>query len=117
MPLTSATETSFPPATATTTSSAQVPAVATATAGGNDTITATAAGASKTQALTVSSAGFAFTTPAPSVDIPLNTPTTISVHWTNGGVAVVGQGAPFSTSRGTIAGSPSTTNGRGDTPC
>ena len=59
---------------------------------------------------------FAFTTPAPSVDIPLNTPTTISVNWTNGGAPVVGQAVTFATSRGTITGSPSTTNGTGDTP-
>jgi len=85
--------------------------------GGNDTITATAAGTSKTQALTVSGAGFAFTAPAPSVDIPLNTPTTVSVHWTTtGGAAVVGQPVTFASSRGTITGSPSTTNGAGDTP-
>src|SRR5213594_982794 len=116
MTLTSATGTSISPATGTTNSSGQVTAVVTATAGGNDTITATAAGASKTQALTVSSAGFAFTTPAPSVDIPLNTPTTISVNWTNGGAPVAGQAVTFATSRGTITGSPSTTNGTGDTP-
>src|SRR5881296_636604 len=116
MTLASATGNSISPATATTNSSGQVTAVVTATAGGNDTITATAAGASKTQALTVSSAGFAFTTPAPSVDIPLNIPTTISVNWTNGGAPVVGQAVTFATSRGTITGSPSTTNGTGDTP-
>ena len=116
MTLTSATGNSISPATGTTNSSGQVTAVVTATAGGNDTITATAAGTTKTQALTVSSAGFAFTTPAPSVDIPLNTPTTISVNWTNGGAPVVGQAVTFATSRGTITGSPSTTNGTGDTP-
>ena len=116
MTLTSATGNSISPATGTTNSSGQVAALVTATAAGNDTITATAAGASKTQALTVSSAGFAFTTPAPSVDIPLNTPTTISVNWTNGGAPVAGQAVTFATSRGTITGSPSTTNGTGDTP-
>jgi hypothetical protein len=85
--------------------------------GGNDTITATAAGTSKTQALTVSGAGFTLTAPPPSVDIPLNTPTTVSVHWTTaGGAAVVGQPVTFASSRGTITGSPSTTNGAGDTP-
>src|SRR6266446_5348533 len=116
MTLTSATGNSISPAPGTTNSSGQVTAVVTATAAGNDTITATAAGASKTQALTVSSAGFAFTTPAPSVDIPLNTPTTISVNWTNGGAPAAGQAVTFATSRGTITGSPSTTNGTGDTP-
>jgi len=116
MTLTSATGNSISPATGTTNSSGQVAALVTATAAGNDVITATAAGTSKTQALTVSSAGFAFTTPAPSVDIPLNTPTTISVNWTNGGAPMVGQPVTFATSRGTIAGSPSTTDGAGNTP-
>lgn len=116
MTLASATGNSISPATGTTNSAGQTTAVVTATAGGGDTITATAAGTSKTQALTVSSAGFAFTTPAPSVEIPLNTPTAVSVHWTNGGAPVVGQPVAFATSRGTIAGSPSTTGGAGDTP-
>ncbi len=116
MTLASAAGNSISPATGTTNSAGQLVATVTGNVGGNDTITATAAGTSKTQALTVSSAGFAFTTPAPLVDIPLNTPTTISAHWTNGGLAVVGQPVTFSTSRGTIAGSPSTTNGTGDTP-
>jgi len=104
------------PTGTTTNSSGQVVANVTANVGGNDVITATAAGTSKTQALTISSAGFAFTTPAPSVDIPLNTPTPILVHWTSAGAPVVGQPVTFSTSRGTIAGSPSTTDGTGDTP-
>jgi len=94
----------------------QITATITATAPANDVITATAAGATKTQGLTVSSASFAFTTPAPNVDIPLNTPTPISIHWTNGGAPQVGQVVTFSTSRGTIAGSPAGTNGTGDTP-
>src|SRR5712692_8893816 len=116
MTLASATGNAISPATGSTNSAGQVSAVVTASVGGNDTITATAAGTSKTQALTISSAGFAFTTPAPSVDIPLNTPTTISVNWTNAGAPVVGQPVTFATSRGTIAGSPSTTDGAGNTP-
>ncbi len=116
MTLASAAGNPISPATGTTNSAGQLVATVTGNVGGNDTITATAAGTTKTQALTVSSAGFAFTTPAASVDIPLNTPTTISVHWTNGGAPVVGQPVAFSTSRGTIAGSPSTTSGTGDTP-
>src|SRR5712672_738257 len=116
MTLASATGNSISPASGTTNSSGQVTAVVTANVGGNDTITATAAGASKTQALTVSGAGFAFTTPAPAVEIPLNTPTALSVHWTSAGAPVVGQAVTFATSRGNIAGSPPTTNGTGDTP-
>ena len=116
MTLASATGNAISPATGTTNAAGQLVAVVTATVGGNDTITATAAGTNKTQALTISGAGFAFTTPAASVDIPLNTPTAVSVRWTNAGAPVVGQPVTFATSRGTIAGSPSTTNGTGDTP-
>src|SRR5882762_1398932 len=117
MTLTSAAGNSISPATGTTNSAGQLVTTVTGNVGGNDTVTAAAAGASKTQALTVSGAGFAFTAPAPSVDIPLNTPTTVSVHWTTtGGAAVVGQPVTFASSRGTITGSPSTTNGAGDTP-
>jgi hypothetical protein len=116
MTLASAAGNAIAPATGTTNSAGQLAAVITGNVGGNDTITATAAGTSKTQALTVSGAGFAFTTPTPSVDIPLNTPTAVSVRWTNAGAPVVGQPVTFAASRGTITGSPSTTNGTGDTP-
>jgi len=116
MTLASANGNPISPATGTTNSAGQLVANVTGAVGGNDTITATAAGATKTQALTVSGAGFAFTTPASSVDIPLNTPTAISIHWTSGGVPVVGQAVTFAASRGAITGSPSTTNGTGDTP-
>ncbi len=109
------------PATGITNSSGQITAAVTASVAGNDTITATAAGASATQALTISSASFAFTTPtlvtpATTIDIPLNTATAVSVNWKNTGVAVVGSAVSFSASRGTVAGSPSTTIATGDTP-
>jgi hypothetical protein len=116
MTLASASGNGIAPATGTTDSAGQLVTVVTGGVSGSDVITATAAGASKTQALTVSGAGFSFTTPAPSVDIPLNTPTPVSVRWTNAGVPVVGSAVTFATSRGTITGSPSTTNGTGDTP-
>src|SRR6266850_910449 len=91
MTIASAAGNGISPATGTTNSAGQVAALVTANVGGSDTITATAAGASKTQSLTVSGAGFAFTTPAPSVDIPLNTATPVVVHWTASGAPVVGQ--------------------------
>ncbi len=117
MTLASQTGNSISPASGTTNASGQLVSVVTATAPSNDVITATAAGTTKTQALTISStAGFAFTTPAPSTDIPLNTPTAVSVRWTNSGLPVVGGNVTFAISRGTVAGSPSTTNGTGDTP-
>jgi hypothetical protein len=117
MSLASQTGNSIAPATGTTNSAGQLVAVLTATAPGNDVITATAAGTTKTQALTISSsAGFAFTTPAPSTDIPLNTPTAVSVNWTSGGAPFAGGIVTFAASRGTFTGSPATTDGAGDTP-
>jgi len=104
------------PAGTTTNSAGQVVANVTATAGGNDVITATAAGTSKTQPLIISGSSFAFTTPAANVDIPLNTATTVSIRWLVSGVPQVGLLVGFSSSRGATAGSPSTTNGTGDTP-
>lgn len=109
------------PATGITNGSGQITADITATSAGNDTITATVAGATATQALTISSASFAFTTPtlvapATSIDIPLNTATTVSVNWKDAGVAQAGQAVTFATSRGTVTGSPAITNATGDTP-
>jgi hypothetical protein len=115
MTITSQTGNAIAPASALTDASGQVIATVTATVPLNDVLTASAAGATKTQNLTINSASFVFTTPAPSVDIPLNTPTVVSVHWTSGGAPVSGQAVTFSTSRGAITSS-STTNGTGDTP-
>lgn len=102
------------PTTGVTNSSGQVTATVTATAAGNDTITASGAGASATQTLAISSASFAFTAPAASVEIPLNTATAVSVNWQEAGAAVVGSAVSFSSSRGTVTGSPATTNASGD---
>lgn len=115
MTFSSQTGNTIAPASTVTDASGQITALVTATQPANDVLTATAAGASKTQALTISSASFAFTTPAPAIDIPLNTPTPVSIHWTNAGAPGVGQVA-FTTSRGTISGSPSTVDGAGNTP-
>jgi hypothetical protein len=115
--LASATGNSLAPASGITDASGQITSVVTATqVTSPDTITANGAGATKTQQLTVSSATFGFTAPAPSVDIPLGSSTPLSVHWTQNGNPVVGQQVTFTTSRGTISGSPSTTNVTGDTP-
>ena len=45
--------------------------------------------------------------------IPINTPTPISVLWTNGGVPQNGFPVTFTATRGTITGSPATTNASG----
>lgn len=105
------------PSSTVTDASGQITAVVTATqAAVSDVLTATSAGVSKTQVLSVSTASFAFTTPAQSVDIPLGTSTPLNIHWTSGGAPQSGQQVTFSTSRGTITGGPGTVNGTGDTP-
>ncbi len=109
------------PATGITNGSGQITAAITATKAGNDTITASAAGANATQALTISADSFAFTAPtlpagATSIDIPLGTAKAVSVNWTKNGTAQAGQAVTFSASRGTVAGTPSTTGATGDTP-
>ena len=103
------------PANGVTNNAGQVTAAVTASKPGNDVITATAAGASKTQSLSVSNASFAFTTPAGAAQIPLNTPTAVSVKWTNLGSAVVGSQVSFSATRGTITAS-APTDASGNTP-
>jgi Big-like domain-containing protein len=102
-----------------TNSSGQITATITATQAGNDVITATAAGASATQALTISSANFAFTTPATNTEIPLaavppaplvpGSTATVTVNWTDAVTPPVGP-VSFSTSRGAISGGTVTPN-------
>ena len=109
------------PVTGVTNSAGQITATVTATQAGNDVITASAAGTSTTQAITISSASFTFTAPtlavgATSIDIPLNTPTPVSINWTDAGVPVAGRAVSFTTSRGAFAGSPVNTNASGNTP-
>lgn len=114
------------PATLTTTgvatnSSGQVTANVTASQPGDDIISVSAAGTSKTQALTISNASFNFTAPSAvagaTPEIPLSASSAVSVTWLNAsGIAVTGSLVNFSATRGTISGSPATTNGSGATP-
>lgn len=96
----------------TTDSSGGMVATVTATHTGNDVITIAAGGASKSQALTISSATFGFL-PLATTEIQLNSPTVISTRWLNAGSAVDGAPVTFSTSRGTIVGSPAVTDANG----
>ncbi|MGP1665111.1 MAG: hypothetical protein ACTS5I_04210, partial [Rhodanobacter sp.] len=108
------------PASGVTNSVGQITAVVTGTVGGADVISAIGAGASKTQNLDVSSDAFAFTVPAAAVapatiDIPLNTPTPVSVTWKKEGAFVVGSQVSFASTRGTVTAS-SITDANGATP-
>lgn len=104
------------PSTGITGASGSIVANVTAINPGTDVITASAVGATQTQNLTVSNANFNFTAPSTAAGTPqinVNTATPISVLWTNTGAPVVGSAVTFTASRGTIAGSPSTTNASG----
>lgn len=108
------------PATGATNSSGQISAVITATKAGDDLLTVSGGGATATKALSVSSASFAFSAPtlvapATAIDIPLSPPTTISVTWNDAtaGGPQVGKQITFASSRGTVSGSPATTNTTG----
>ena len=114
MTLASQTGNTVAPTTGATNGAGQLTAAITATKSGNDVITATAAGASKTQSLVISSASLVFTAPT-VLQIPLNTPTPVSVKWTSNGNPVVSQSVSFSATRGTIV-SPVNTDAGGNTP-
>ena len=95
-------------------SAGQITATVTAAVAGNDVLTVTGAGATQTQALTINSSSFAFAAPvvvapAATPEIVVNTPTSVTVNWSSGGAPVVGSLVSFSSSRGTISGSPFTT--------
>ncbi len=82
---------------------------------GNDTITVTGLGLTATQPISVNSDSFTFTTPAEAAEIPLATSQTVTVRWLTGG-SPVAAGTPitFTTTRGTVTGSPAATNASGD---
>lgn len=105
------------PTTGITNASGSITATVTATTAGNDVITVTGAGTTQTQALTISSASFTLTAPPAVVgtipQINVNTVQSLSALWTNAGVAQTGQAVTFTASRGTITGSPATTDATG----
>jgi hypothetical protein len=85
-----------------------------ATKAGSDTVTASALGQSASQGLSVSNQSFAFTTPTEGVLAPLNTPLTVTIHWTSSGVAVAGQTVSFSSTRGTLSAATAVTDPSGN---
>lgn len=101
------------PANGATDSSGQITATVTATRTGDDIITASAAGASKAQALTIAGDSFAFTSPAANATISLNATQSVSILWTSAGVPSAGKQVTFSATRGTVAGTPATTDAAG----
>jgi hypothetical protein len=80
---------------------------------GNDTLTGQALGLVAQQPVAVSAQNFTITAPAANTNIDLNTPTTVTVTWLNGGTPVNGSQVTFSTTRGTLSASTATTNASG----
>ncbi len=110
----------FSPLTRITDPNGQLTATVTANnAGtGTDVLTINGAGATQTQTLIINSASFAITapvtvSPATTPEIVVNTPTPVSVTWTNALTPVVGQTVSFYTSRGTFTPTTAVTNGSG----
>src|SRR5690606_4912236 len=87
----------------------------TATVGGVDTITASALGISTTASVAVSNVAFTFSAPVAGTEVPLNTPTTITVNYSQGGGGgVSGETIEFSTTRGTLSAGSAVTDGSGN---
>jgi hypothetical protein len=100
--------------TLTTDNSGQAQVQVTATAPGTDTITATALGITAERALNVSNDTFVLTAPAPGAEIVLNTPQTVTMNWSVGGVPQAGQTITFSATRGTLSALTAVTDAAGD---
>lgn len=81
---------------------------------GNDTLTVTGLGLTAIQTIAVNSDSFTFTTPADALEIPLATAQTVTVRWLTNGNPMAGSPVTFTTTRGTVTGSPAVTNGSGD---
>ena len=97
----------------TTDSAGQAQYDVTAAVSGVDTLSATALGITVMRDLNVSSDSFVLTAPAAGAQILLNTPTTVTLVWSDGGVAQAGQTITFSATRGTLSASTAVTDGTG----
>lgn len=106
---------SFNPSTAQTTDASGRVTVAftPTTSNASTTLTATALGVSDDQTLALSQDSFAFTDPTTNEEISTGTNSTVSVLWTRSGNPVVGATVTFSSTRGTVTGSPATTDANG----
>lgn len=82
--------------------------------GGEDTLMATALGISTAKIVTVSSDAFTFSTPASNLEIPLNTPQTVTVNWLQSNSPVVAGTVNFSSTRGTLSVASASTDASGN---
>ena len=104
------------PASLTTNSGGSASFQLTATKAGTDTVTATALGQTASTTVVVSSQKFTFTAPAANTQIALgqSAAATVTVNWTSGGTAVVGQAVAFASTRGTLSAATATTDASGN---
>ncbi|QPG04480.1 Ig-like domain-containing protein [Salinimonas marina] len=85
----------------------------TGTQSGKDTISASSLNAGATFAITVQEDDFVFSQ-APSSEVPLNTPQTLTVSWSKDDSAFAGGDVTFTASRGTITAADAQTNAGGE---
>jgi hypothetical protein len=114
--ISSARSNTLTPASVTTDANGRGTFTLTAVQNANDTITATSLGVTATLNVAVNADGLAFTAPAasPVPEVALGATQTVTVHRTVGGVAAAGVAVSFSTTRGTVTPSSTTTNASGD---
>ena len=87
----------------------------TATTAGTDTIGATALNSNvvASQTVDISNDSFSLAIAGGLTEIPLNTPTNVTVTWISGGVPVVGSPVNFATTRGVLTPTSGVTDGAG----
>jgi hypothetical protein len=110
----------LPAETLTTDSNGQVQVSLTASQAGSDTLTASwqpdpdAPVLTSTLDFTVADDTFAITAPGADAEIPLNTPETVTVAWSQSGSPVVGQTVNFATTRGSLSATSAVTDAAGE---
>lgn len=85
----------------------------TATNPGSDTLTFQGGGATTTTALLISGENFVFTSPAANAQIPVGTPTAVSVRYLQNGAPVAGRTVNFAATGGAITPSSAVTDASG----
>ncbi len=111
--ITSAKDNTLSASSVTTNSAGQATFKVTAVNSGNDTISVATLGMKSSEGVAVSSNSFKFTSPTANQNVDIGTTTTVTVVWTNAGVAENGQTVNFSATRGTLSSASAITNSSG----
>ena len=101
------------PASVTTDSQGNAAVQYSATAPGTDTLTFSGAGASAISTVQISGEDFAFTSPAPSTSIAVNTSRNVTVRYALNGAPQAGKTITFASTSGTITPTSGVTNAQG----